>query len=359
MTFDIENIVRKNIKDLAPYTTARHEFTGEAEIFLDANENAFGSPIPLSIGEGSGVRYNRYPDPQQINVKEKLSAIKGIPTQNIFLGNGSDEAIDVLFRIVCEPSKDNIIINTPTYGMYKVCADINNVVVREVPLNKFFQLDMDGIKMAIDNNTKIIFICSPNNPTGNSIVKNDIEKILKEFNGIVVIDEAYINYSTQPSLVKALLDYPNLVILQTLSKAWGLAGLRLGMAYASQAIINYMNKVKYPYNINEATQVLALQALQNVEQVNTWTKETIAQRDAVAHFLLTNNLCEIVHQSDANFLLVQFNDAHTLYNYLCQKGIIVRDRSNVSLIKSCLRITIGTANENKTLLTEILSFYKK
>jgi histidinol-phosphate aminotransferase len=243
--------------------------------------------------------------------------------------------------------------------MYKVCADINNVNVREVPLNKSFQLDIKGIQMAIEENTKIIFICSPNNPTGNSMNQSDIELILNNFKGIVILDEAYINYSTQPSMIKALLTYSNLVILQTLSKAWGLAGLRLGMAFASEAIINYMNKVKYPYNINEATQLLALQALQNVQQVNAWTKETIAQRDAVADFLLTNNLCVTVHQSDANFLLVQFNDAHSLYNYLCQKGIIVRDRSAVSLIKNCLRITIGTSKENKILLTEILSFYKK
>ncbi len=357
MNFNIENIIRENIKKLAPYTTARHEYVGNAEVYLDANENAFDSPVQFNF-QNAKVAFNRYPDPLQKKLKEKLSTIKGVPSQNIFIGNGSDEAIDVLIRLFAEPATDNIIICSPTYGMYKVCADINAVEIRDVPLNTIFQLDIDGIKKACDNNTKLIFICSPNNPTGNSMNKIDIENIISQFNVVVVIDEAYINYSLQPSYIKELLNYPNLVILQTLSKAWGLAALRVGMAYASEAIINYMNKVKYPYNINEATQQLALQALNNIEQINDWTKQTIAQRDAVAEFLLTNKLCITVHNSDANFLLVEFNEAKKLYNYLCSKGIIVRDRSNVKEIENCLRITIGTPIENKNLLNEIFYFYK-
>jgi histidinol-phosphate aminotransferase len=360
--FDIENIIRKNIKDLAPYTTARHEFTGEAEVFLDANENALGSPTPLSFGEGSGVRpiaLNRYPDPLQQKVKEKLSLIKGIPTQNIFLGNGSDEAIDVLIRMVAEPRLDNIIICPPTYGMYKVCANINDVQLREVPLTNDFQLDLAGIEMAIDEHTKMIFICSPNNPTGNSLHREHIEIIINNFNGVVVIDEAYINFSKQKTFLSALTEYSNLVIMQTLSKAWGLAGLRVGMAFASEAIISYMNKVKYPYNINEAAQQLTLQALDNLQTVNEWTKEIIANRIIVENELLQNKLCNYIVPSDANFILVSFENAHQLYIYLCAQKIIVRDRSNVILCDKCLRITIGTKAENDILLKSLKSFYKK
>jgi histidinol-phosphate aminotransferase len=374
--FDIENIIRKNIKELAPYTTARHEFVGEAEVYLDANENAFGSPTPLSnnnltnsllqldkLPEGlmrlEKMGLNRYPDPLQQKVKEKLSAIKGVPTQNIFLGNGSDEAIDVLLRIFCEPRLDNIIICPPTYGMYKVCANINDIQIREVPLTKNFQLDVEGIAMATDVNTKMIFICSPNNPTGNSMARADVESILKTFTGIVVIDEAYINYSTQKTFVTALTEYANLVIMQTLSKAWGLAGLRVGMAFASETLINYMNNVKYPYNINEAAQQITLQALENINQINTWTINTIKERDNLAKKLLQNNLCENINNSDANFILVKFNNANALYQYLCSKGIIVRDRSNVKLIENCLRITIGTSAENEILFNQIQQFYTK
>jgi histidinol-phosphate aminotransferase len=352
---NIENLVRQNIKNLAPYTTARHEFKGEAEVYLDANENAFGSPI--ATNEGLGMALNRYPDPLQLKVKEKLSLIKGVPVKNIFLGNGSDEAIDVLLRIFCEPRIDNIIICPPTYGMYKVSASINDVTIKEVALTSAFQLDLNGIETAIDANTKLIFICSPNNPTGNSINAMDIEIILNNFNGIVVIDEAYINYSKQKTFINALTEYPNLVIMQTLSKAWGLAGLRLGMAFAGDVIMQYMNNVKYPYNINESAQQLALQALENIAQVNDWTKKTISERNLLEQNLVENNLCEKVHPSDANFILVQFKDAKKLYDTLCENGIIVRDRSKVILCDNCLRITIGTKNENEKLLTEIKKYY--
>jgi histidinol-phosphate aminotransferase len=352
---NIENLVRQNIKNLAPYTTARHEFKGEAEVYLDANENAFGSPI--ATNEGLRMALNRYPDPLQLKVKEKLSLIKGVPVKNIFLGNGSDEAIDVLLRIFCEPRIDNIIICPPTYGMYKVSASINDVTIKEVALTSAFQLDLNGIETAIDANTKLIFICSPNNPTGNSINAMDIEIILNNFNGIVVIDEAYINYSKQKTFINALTEYPNLVIMQTLSKAWGLAGLRLGMAFASDVIMQYMNNVKYPYNINESAQQLALHALDNIVQVNDWTKQTIIERNLLEQNLVENNLCEKVYPSDANFILVQFKDAKKLYDTLCENGIIVRDRSKVILCDNCLRITIGTKNENEKLLTEIKKYY--
>ena len=241
MEFMIERYVRENIKKMTAYSSARHEFTGNATVFLDANENSFGSPLPEN--------YNRYPDPLQLPLKEKISRIKGVPVPNIFLGNGSDEAIDLLFRVFCEPGKDNVILFPPTYGMYEVCAEMNDVAVKKVSLLKNFQLDLESTEAAIDAHTKLIFVCSPNNPTGNSINRNDIEVLLNNFDGLVVIDEAYINYAKQKTFIPELTEYPNLVILQTLSKAWGLAGLRLGMAFAGEPIINYLNKVKYPYNI--------------------------------------------------------------------------------------------------------------
>jgi len=271
MEFNLDSLVRDNIKKMTAYSSARHEFTGDASIYLDANENSFGSPLPDN--------FNRYPDPLQIQVKEKLSKIKGVPTQNIFLGNGSDEAIDLLYRIFCTPGRDNAIILPPTYGMYEVCAEMNDAKVKKVNLTKEYQLDIDGIANAIDSFSKLIFICSPNNPTGNSINRADVEIILNNFDGIVVIDEAYINYSKQRSFIAELTEYPNLVVMQTLSKAWGLAGLRLGMAFASQPIIELMNKVKYPYNINTATQLLVLEALDNIDWVNEHITVMVAERE--------------------------------------------------------------------------------
>ncbi len=345
MEFNLEQLIRVNIRKMTPYSSARHEFSGTASVFLDANENAFGSPLPES--------YNRYPDPLQQNLKDKISSIKGVPSENIFLGNGSDEAIDLLFRIFCEPGKDNVIIFPPTYGMYEVCAEVNNVEVRKVPLLENYQLNLDAAEQAVDENTKLIFVCSPNNPTGNSIYKNDIEILLNNFNGLVVVDEAYINYAKQKTLISELTEYPNLVILQTLSKAWGLAGLRLGMAFASKNVIDYFNKVKYPYNINTATQNLALEALNNITGVNNWIRTTVTQREWLANELTALPFTQLVHPSEANFLLVKMINAKGIYDYLAGKGIIVRDRSKVILCEDCLRITIGTPEENKQLI-EIL-----
>jgi histidinol-phosphate aminotransferase len=347
MEFNLDNLVRDNIKKMAAYSSARHEFTGNASIYLDANENSFGSPLPDD--------FNRYPDPMQTQVKEKLSKIKGVPPQNIFLGNGSDEAIDLLYRIFCEPGRDNVIIFPPTYGMYEVCAEINNVKVKKVNLTKEYQLDIEGIENAIDPFTKLIFICSPNNPTGNSINHTAIEIILNNFNGIVVIDEAYINYSKQRSFIAELTDYPNLVVMQTLSKAWGLAGLRLGMAFASLPIVELMNKVKYPYNINTATQLLALEALNNIDWVNEHIAATVTEREKLKTELLNLASTETVFLSDANFLLVKMKEARNIYEQLCTKGIIVRDRSKVILCEDCLRITIGTELENKKLIEALIN----
>jgi len=346
--FELDKIVRENIKRLTPYSSARHEFTGEANIFLDANENSFGSPLPEN--------YNRYPDPLQMAVKHKISKIKGLPIANIFLGNGSDEAIDLLFRIFCEPGKDNVIILPPTYGMYEVCADINNVLAKKVPLTENFQLDMQGINKAIDPFTKLIFICSPNNPTGNAINQSDIQELLANFNGIMILDEAYIDYSEQDSFISRLRQHPNLVILQTLSKAWGLAALRLGMAFAEETVMQYMNKVKYPYNINLATQQLVLKALENNETVDEWVKITIEQRAWLRSQLFLLPFTKTIYPSDANFLLVKIEKAKKIYDHLCSKGIIVRDRSRVILCDDCLRITVGTPEENKILIDELNNY---
>ena len=346
--FSISNILRNNIRDLVPYSSARDEYQGEASVFLDANENAFGSPL--------ADQYNRYPDPLQYEVKKRLSGIKGLPVRNIFLGNGSDEAIDILFRSFCNPGVDNVIIVPPTYGMYQVSANINDVEARKVNLTEEFQLNMEGVAEAIDEHTKLIFICSPNNPTGNSINREDVETLLTNFKGIVVVDEAYINFSRQKTFIQELTEYANLVVLQTLSKAWGLAGLRVGMAFASEEIIEVMNKVKPPYNVNEASQQLALQALANIHQVNSWIKETLVQRDIMVLGLKDFDFVVDIYPSDANFILVKTTDPKGIYNFLVQKGIIVRDRSKVELCEGCLRITVGTPSENEILLQTLQDF---
>lgn len=339
---DIKDLQRENIKTLKPYSTARDEFKGQASVFLDANENSFGSPLPAN--------YNRYPDPLQLDLKDAISKIKGVPIENTFLGNGSDEAIDLLFRAFCNPGKDNVIILPPTYGMYEVSANINDVEVRKVDLLPNFQLDLEKIAEAIDTNTKMIFICSPNNPTGNSIIRTDIETILANFKGLVVIDEAYINYAKQKTFIQELTEYSNLVVLQTFSKAWGLAALRLGMAFSSIPVIDILNKVKPPYNINQATQDLALAALENIKQVNEWIKTTVKVREQLSIDLAKLSFVKKVYPSDANFILVEVDDALNIYNLLVDNGVIVRDRSKVSLCEGCLRITIGTAEENKQLI---------
>jgi len=345
---DINNLQRENIKNLRPYSTARDEYKGQASIYLDANENSFGSPLPAN--------YNRYPDPLQLDLKDAISKIKGVPIENTFLGNGSDEAIDLLYRAFCEPGKDNVIILPPTYGMYEVSANINNVEVRKINLLPSFQLDLDGIAEAIDQHTKIIFICSPNNPTGNSIIRTDIETILANFEGLVVIDEAYINFAKQRSFIKELTEYPNLVVLQTFSKAWGLAALRLGMAFAARPTIDILNKVKPPYNINQATQDLALAALENVRQVNDWIKLTVSERDSLSEALRALPIVKKVFPSDANFVLAEVTDAIGIYDYLVNQGIIIRDRSKVTLCEGCLRISIGTPSENQTLIENLKTY---
>ena len=342
MSFDIAKIIRPNIQKLTPYSSARDEFSGEAKVFLDANENSLGSPLPKW--------YNRYPDPHQQQVKTALSQIKGIDAKHIFLGNGSDECIDILFRCFCEPGKDNVVICPPTYGMYEVSANINDVEVRKAPLLPDFQLNLAHLEQLTDANTKIIWLCSPNNPTGNALNRTDIETVLNNFSGIVVIDEAYINFSRQKSFVQELTEYPNLVVLQTLSKAWGLAALRLGMAFASEEIIEVMNKVKPPYNINQATQDLVLKALEEVGQVNDMIKELVAMREALKEVFERMPTVETVYPSDANFLLVKIEQARKVYEFLLTKGIVLRDRSNVQLCEDCLRITIGTERENTILI---------
>lgn len=340
--FDLNSLLRDNIKRLTPYSSARDEFKGEASVFLDANENSFGSPLP--------VNYHRYPDPLQWKVKYRLAEIKGVPPQNIFLGNGSDEAIDILYRAFCRPGIDNVILCPPTYGMYEVSANINDITIRKASLTEDFQLDLEAIESAVDENTKLIFICSPNNPTANAIDKEAIEMVLNNFDGIVVVDEAYINFSRHKSFIQELTEYPNLVVLQTLSKAWGLAALRMGMAFAGEDIINIFNKIKPPYNINQASQELALEALNNVEQVNAWIRETVEEREKLTGELVKLPIVEKVYPSDANFLLVKTTDARGIYNILTSQGIIVRDRSKVELCAGSLRITIGTPEENVTLL---------
>lgn len=344
---DIKDLQRENIKNLRPYSTARDEYKGQASVYLDANENSFGSPLPEN--------FNRYPDPLQLDLKDAISKIKGVPIEHTFLGNGSDEAIDLLFRAFCNPGKDNVVILPPTYGMYEVSAGINDVEVRKVNLLPNFQLDLDLIAETIDENTKIIFICSPNNPTGNSIIRTDIETILANFKGLVVIDEAYINFSKQRTFIQELTEYPNLVILQTFSKAWGLAAIRLGMAFASTVVIDILNKVKAPYNVSQPTQDLALEALKNIAQVNEWIKMTVAEREKLSTDLAGLSMVKKVYPSDANFVLVEVADATFTYNALVEQGIIIRDRSKVTLCEGCLRITVGTPQENDILLTALKS----
>jgi histidinol-phosphate aminotransferase len=351
MNFDINQLLRKNIRNLVPYSSARDEFKGEASIFLDANENSLGSPLIKW--------YNRYPDPLQWKVKEKLAAIKGIPPQHIFLGNGSDECIDILYRAFCNPGKDNVIICPPTYGMYEVSANINDVEVRRARLLDNFQLDTIHLENLVDENTKIIWLCSPNNPTGNALHREDVETVLNNFPGLVVIDEAYINFSRYRSFIPALQEYPNLVVMQTLSKAWGLAGLRLGMAFASEAVIEVYNRVKPPYNISQSTQELVLKALEEVGQVNDMIKLIVAMREALVTTLEKLPMVQKVYPSDANFLLVKVTDARGIYNFLLEKGIVVRDRSRVVLCEDCLRITVGTEKENHDLIKNLETFIGK
>ncbi len=343
--FSLEQLVRPNIWSLAPYSSARDEYSGkEAHVFLDANENPYNAP------------YNRYPDPLQRDVKQVLSKVKGVPAENIFLGNGSDEAIDLPYRIFCEPGRDNVVAIAPTYGMYKVCADVNNVEYRTVMLDDDFQMHADQLLAACDRNTKIIWICSPNNPTGNSLNRDEIVKVIENFDGIVIVDEAYIDFAQQKSMRQELPTHPNLIIMQTMSKAWGSAAIRLGMAFASKDIIAIYNKVKYPYNVNLLTQQQALEALKDPFEVDKWVKTILLERSRVMQAFLDLPICEQVFKTDANFFLARVTNAKEIYDYLVDKGIIVRNRHRVELCQNCLRITIGTRTENNELLAALRQY---
>ena len=340
--FSLENILRNNVKKLIPYSSARSEFEGDARIFLDANENSLGSIL--------NNNFHRYPDPLQKKLKERIAEIKNVSTENIFIGNGSDEAIDLLIRAFCNPGVDNILIFPPTYGMYEVAAEINDVAINKVLLTENFQIDIDKANPAIGVNTKIIFVCSPSNPTGNLLAAKSIEWLLQNFNGIVAIDEAYIDFASQDSWLKRLSEFPNLVVLQTLSKAWGLAGLRIGFAYASKEIIHVLNKIKPPYNISEATQQLALLALQNEKEAKEKTAVLIQQKERLLQEFQQFSFIHKIYLSDANFILIKVIDANALYKHLLSKNIVVRNRSSQPLCENCLRITVGTPLENDVLL---------
>lgn len=341
---DINNLLRKNIQNLKPYSSARDEYSGDAMVFLDANENPFNEP------------YNRYPDPLQKELKQKISVLKNIPSNQIFLGNGSDEPIDLLVRTFCEPGIDNIITINPTYGMYQVAADTNDIEVIKVSLTKEFELDSKQVLEAVNEKTKLIFLCSPNNPSGNSLNKEAMLEIIQNFNGLVIVDEAYIDFAPGKSLLPEINKYPNLVILQTFSKAWGMAGIRLGMAFATVEIIQVLNKIKYPYNINILTQKKALELLGNKEQVDIWVKKLIEEREKMAKYLAKLHFVTKIYPSDANFLLVSMIDARAIYNYLVENGIIVRDRSKIHLCDNSLRITIGTMDEDIVLLQALKDY---
>ena len=339
---DLQKLVRENIKRLTPYSSARKEFAGKAEIFLDANENSFGSPLAAG--------YNRYPDPLQIKIKEKIADLENVKTSEIFIGNGSDEAIDLLFRIFCEPRKDNVLICPPTYGMYEVSAEINDVQVKRANLTEDFQLDFQAIAKAVDENTKMLFVCSPNNPTGNAFLKTEISNLAKSFPGIVVVDEAYIHFSGEKSLLDEINNLSNLVVLQTFSKAWGLAGLRVGLAFANEEIIALFNKVKPPYNVSQIAQEAILDALENREAAEKTIAEIISEREKLIGNLEKFSFVKTVYPTDANFILVKTTNAERIYKFLLDEKIVVRNRSNVELCEGCLRITVGTPKENESLL---------
>ena len=344
----LDKLTRKNIWNLAPYSCARTEFSGStASVFLDANENPYGNAL------------NRYPDPLQTELKKKIEQVKGIPAAYTFVGNGSDEAIDLLYRCFCEPKTDNVVAIEPTYGMYKVCADINDVEYRQVLLNEQFQMSADRLLEACDKHTKMIWVCSPNNPTGNDMSRDEIIKLLNAFEGIVVVDEAYSDFSHLRPLRYELPRYPNLVVLNTLSKAWASAAIRLGMAFASPQIIELFNKVKYPYNVNLLTQQQAIKVLSDPYEVDRWIQLILQERAQMAIAFKQLPICEHVYPSDANFILVKVTDAVSIYNYLVSCGIIVRNRHRVQLCQNCLRITIGTRSENAELIGALRKYSNK
>ncbi len=339
--FDLNNLIRENIKSLKPYSSARDEYkdaTTTEIIFLDANENPFNNGV------------NRYPDPQQYKVKEMLSEMKGVNKKNILLGNGSDEVLDLIFRVFCEPNVDNVITLPPTYGMYSVLANINAIENRTVLLTEYFQPKVDQILKKVDVYSKILFLCSPNNPSGNSFTEDTVEELLINFNGLVVIDEAYIDFSEQKSWLEKLVVYPNLIITQTLSKAYGLAGIRLGVCYASEEIIHFLNSIKPPYNVNELTQQKAVERLSKIEEVKNEVIEIIQQRNFVVKELKDVSFIKIIYPTDCNFVMVKVDNANKRYNQLIEKGIVVRNRTTQPLCENCLRFTIGTSTENTKLI---------
>lgn len=341
----IEHLVRKNILALKPYSCARDEFKGRpAHVFLDANESAHNAP------------YNRYPDPLQEELKGRISAIKDVPAESIFLGNGSDEAIDLVYRIFCEPGVDNVVAIEPTYGMYGVCADINNVEYRPVPLSATYDMSADALLQACDEHTKVMWICTPNNPTGNDMDRRELRKVLTEFLGIVVVDEAYGDFSALPPMRSFLQYFPRMIVLNTFSKAWASAAIRLGMAFASPEIVGLLNKVKYPYNVNLLTQRAAMELLRNVERLDRWTNEVKQERTHMLPCLAELPMVKAVYPSAANFLLVKVEDADAIYEYLIDNGIVVRNRNRVTLCQGGLRITIGAKEENNELLAALRKY---
>ena len=341
---NIELFVRKNIRHLKPYSCARDEFQGIASVHLDANESPYN------------LNFNRYPDPLQRTLKEKIAEIKNVRLAQIMTGNGSDEAIDLVFRIFCEPREDNVVAMEPTYGMYKVAADINDVEYRPVLLEENFQLNASKLLTATDKHTKAVFLCSPNNPSGNLMNREEIQTIIRNFNGIVVIDEAYADFSTEQTWLKELDNYANLIVLHTFSKAWGLASLRCGLAFASEEIIALFNKVKYPYNVNRLTQDKALDELNHGDRKNAWVEMILTEREPLAEALKSLPVVEKIYKSDANFLLVKVRDADKTYRFLTEKGIIVRNRNKIPLCDNCLRITVGTPDENRALISALKDF---
>lgn len=343
-SFDISALIRSNIRKLVPYSSARDEFSGSASVFLDANENPFNAPL------------NRYPDPGQRKLKARIADLKGIPPDTIFLGNGSDEGIDLLIRVLCEPGRDRVITVDPTYGMYGVCAQINGVDRRSVLLNGDFSLNPEAVLEAVDERTKLIFLCSPNNPTSNSLEREAMLKIVDGVNCPVVVDEAYGDFSRGPGLLPELQEKPNLVVLQTLSKAWGFAGIRLGMLFAHPGLVGYLSRVKYPYNINTLTMEAALKGLEDREQTQVWIKEILEERGWMAGELQSLSFVKVVFPSDANFLLIRVGDPPAVHHFLMDRGIIIRDRSAMPLCQGCLRITIGSPAENRALINALKTF---
>lgn len=350
MAFELERLVRENVKRLVPYSSARSEFDGAASIFLDANENSFGSPL--------SANYHRYPDPNQTRIKSAVAKLNGIDPTQIFVGNGSDEAIDLLFRVFCRPGIDNVVICPPTYGMYEVAAGINDIAVKRAELTAEFELDLESVKSAVDERTKLIFICSPNNPTGNSMAVEDVRRIAEFFNGVVVVDEAYIHFSAERSLVADIGRFPNLAVLQTFSKAWGLAGLRVGLAFASKEIVSLLNKVKPPYNLSQIAQDLVLDAIACRQTVSETIAGIIRQRNELEHSLKRLSFVTKIYPSDSNFLLVRTTGSDEIYRFLLSEQIVVRNRGSVERCEGCLRITVGTAEENRALLSALEKYEK-